>query len=62
MGVSVSTLEATHQAHFEAAKKQERCWEGGGCDRGGRPFFCCFFFFPGCLDGLDNAMHLSLHG
>ncbi|CAJ1386937.1 unnamed protein product [Effrenium voratum] len=29
MGVSVSTLEATHQAHFEAAKKQEKDPEGG---------------------------------
>merc|ERR1711971_1181174 len=29
MGVSLQTLEATHQGHFEAAKKQEKDPEGG---------------------------------
>ena len=29
MQIPVSTLEATHQQHFEAAKKQEKDPEGG---------------------------------
>ena len=29
MGIELSTLEATHQQHFEAAKKQEKDPEGG---------------------------------
>merc|ERR1740138_1675877 len=29
MGISVSTLEATHDAHFQAAKKTEKDPDGG---------------------------------